>query len=227
MSYILHLGHQSDRRLGHSGLDQQRSRAASTRSSISTRSDSSEGAPSPLPLRSATRAPQGDLWLGFRYVPPNGDAEFITETTASFLEFYDAAMIRIAQVKPQTTTKPIPRHRHRGHDRSGQLQLHRLERPAAVDRCPRGGGRDHHGGVSTSTVCCKARRRPPTRKRQGQAGPGRLCQCRTCMARLRRASGTMRISQCLMASRPSGGASCAALRTPSPPSTRWRAASMR
>ena len=49
--------------------------------------------------------PTGDLWLGFRYVPPNGDSESITETTAGFLDIYDAAFARIAQIQPLSSTK--------------------------------------------------------------------------------------------------------------------------
>jgi len=49
-------------------------------------------------------APSGDLWLGFRYVPPNNDSESITQSNAGFLEFFDADNIRIAQVRPLTST---------------------------------------------------------------------------------------------------------------------------
>jgi hypothetical protein len=46
----------------------------------------------------------GDLWLGFRYVPPNSDANSITRSEASFLEFYDANNVIFAQIKPITST---------------------------------------------------------------------------------------------------------------------------
>lgn len=46
----------------------------------------------------------GDLWLGFRYVPPNTDAGTITRPQANFLDFLDADLARIAQVRPSTAT---------------------------------------------------------------------------------------------------------------------------
>ncbi|WRH64766.1 MAG: FscB [Fuscovulum sp.] len=45
-----------------------------------------------------------DLWLGFRYVPPNGDVDLITEGNASFIEFFDANQGRIAQIQPVAST---------------------------------------------------------------------------------------------------------------------------
>jgi len=48
--------------------------------------------------------PAGDLWLGFRYVPPNADANIINRAEASFLEFYDANNVILAQIKPVTST---------------------------------------------------------------------------------------------------------------------------
>jgi hypothetical protein len=104
MSYILHLGHQPTDVSGITGLlstvaggfdptlDVNGLRFSGTRSLAA-------------PFAIAFAPPLGDLWLGFRYVPPNGDSENITETTANFLEFYDAAFVRIAQVQPLNTTK--------------------------------------------------------------------------------------------------------------------------
>jgi hypothetical protein len=104
MSYILHLGHQPTDVSGITGLlstvaggfdptlDVNGLRFSGTRSLAA-------------PFAIAFAPPAGDLWLGFRYVPPNGDSENITEITANFLEFYDAAFVRIAQVQPLNTTK--------------------------------------------------------------------------------------------------------------------------
>ncbi|MDG1130877.1 MAG: FscB [Paracoccaceae bacterium] len=47
----------------------------------------------------------GDLWLGFRYVPPNADSESITESTANFLDIHDASQTRIAQIQPVSSTE--------------------------------------------------------------------------------------------------------------------------
>ena len=49
-------------------------------------------------------APSGDLWLGFRYVPPNSDSESITQSNANFLEFFDANNALVAQIRPLTST---------------------------------------------------------------------------------------------------------------------------
>ena len=49
-------------------------------------------------------APAGDLWLGFRYVPPSSDADNITQSNTNFLEFFDADHTRVAQIKPSTST---------------------------------------------------------------------------------------------------------------------------
>jgi hypothetical protein len=100
---ILHLGHQSSDISGILGLISNAAGGFDPLLDINA-IRLIGGRPFTSPFAIGHGAPQGDLWLGFRYVPPNGDAQFIAETTASFLEFYDAAMTRIAQVKPQTTT---------------------------------------------------------------------------------------------------------------------------
>ena len=66
----------------------------------------SKGAPDdPQPDQSEQPPePAGDLWLGFRYVPPNADANSINRSEASFLEFYSADNVLLAQIKPITTT---------------------------------------------------------------------------------------------------------------------------
>ncbi len=57
------------------------------------------------PFSAGHRAPQGDLWLGFRYVPPNSDSQNVTEATASFLEFHDATGAMLARVRPLASDK--------------------------------------------------------------------------------------------------------------------------
>lgn len=48
--------------------------------------------------------PSGDLWLGFRYVPPNNDSDTISESMANFLEVFDAQNVTLAQVRPLSST---------------------------------------------------------------------------------------------------------------------------
>lgn len=103
MSYILHLGHQPTDVSGIVGLlnttaigfdaalDVNGIRFVATRSLA-------------MPFALGFAAPAGDLWLGFRYVPPNGDADLITEANASFIEFFDANQVRIAQIQPIAST---------------------------------------------------------------------------------------------------------------------------
>jgi hypothetical protein len=104
MSYILHLGHQPTDISGVAGLlstvaggfdptlDVNAIRITGTRTQA-------------FPFTITMPAPQGDMWLGFRYVTPNLDSNAITETNASFLEFYDAAQNMIAQIQPNATTE--------------------------------------------------------------------------------------------------------------------------
>ncbi|WP_210879998.1 FscB [Roseovarius autotrophicus] len=103
MSYILHLGHQPTDISGISGL----------LSTVATGFDDTldvnglrfSGARTlAAPFAVGFPAPVGDMWLGFRYVPPNADSESITQSNAGFLEFFDADNVRIAQVRPLTST---------------------------------------------------------------------------------------------------------------------------
>ena len=103
MSYILHLGHQPTDVSGISGLlnttaigfdanlDVNGVRFAVSRSYA-------------MPFSLGFAAPASDLWLGFRYVPPNGDADLLTEANASFIEFFDASQVRVAQIQPVAST---------------------------------------------------------------------------------------------------------------------------
>lgn len=103
MSYVLHLGHQPTDIAGIAAV-------------ISTATDGFDptldvnavrffGTNSySAPFALSVPAPTGDLWLGFRYVPPNGDANSINRSDANFLEFYDANNALIAQIKPLTST---------------------------------------------------------------------------------------------------------------------------
>ena len=103
MSYVLHLGHQPADISGINGLldttplgfdpalDVNCIRFIGTRTL---------GAP----FSFAVPEPVGDLWLGFRYVTPNSDANSISSFTASFLELYDGAGLMLAQVKPSSVT---------------------------------------------------------------------------------------------------------------------------
>ena len=103
MSYILHLGHQATDVSGITGLlnttaigfdanlDVNGIRFIASRSFA-------------LSFSFGFAAPAADLWLGFRYVPPNADADIITEANASFIEFFDANQVRVAQIQPVAST---------------------------------------------------------------------------------------------------------------------------
>ena len=103
MSHILHLGHQPTEVSGIAGmistaaagfdatLDVNGLRFSGTRTHVA-------------PFSIAFQAPLGDLWLGFRYVPPNGDSDSIIEAGANFLDLYDANLSRIAQIQPVAST---------------------------------------------------------------------------------------------------------------------------
>lgn len=104
MSYILHLGHQTTDVSGISGLlnttaigfdanlDVNGIRFIASRSFA-------------LSFSFGFASPAADLWLGFRYVPPNADADIITEANASFIEFFDANHVRVAQIQPVASTE--------------------------------------------------------------------------------------------------------------------------
>jgi len=103
MSYILHLGHQPSDISGITGLlnttpigfDPDLDVNAIRFSGARTYSS---------PFSFAVPEPAGDLWLSFRYVPPNSDANNISSSSASFLEIYDIANLMIAQIKPSNAT---------------------------------------------------------------------------------------------------------------------------
>jgi hypothetical protein len=103
MSYILHLGHQPTDIAGISGLLS--TTAGGFDATLDINAIRHVGATTySAPFSVGVAAPLGDLWLGFRYVPPNLDANSISRPEASFLEFYDAANVMIAQIKPITST---------------------------------------------------------------------------------------------------------------------------
>lgn len=104
MSHILHLGHQPTDISGITGLIS--TIAGGFDPTLDTNAIRIVSAPAnPMPFALGITPPQGDLWLGFRYVTPNTDASLITEANASFLEFFDAAQNRIAQIQPNATTE--------------------------------------------------------------------------------------------------------------------------
>lgn len=103
MTYILHLGHGPTDISGISGLLSTVAGGFDPTLDINAiRFSGTRPFQSQFSLSHA--APVGDLWLGFRYVPPNGDANVIADAAANFLEFYDGQDIRIAQIRPLTTT---------------------------------------------------------------------------------------------------------------------------
>jgi hypothetical protein len=104
MTYILHLGHQPTDISGISGLLS--TVAAGFDPTLDVNAIRFTGVRTyAAPFAVGFAPPVGDLWLGFRYVPPNSDSETIAETTANFLEIYDAGQNRIAQIQPLTSTK--------------------------------------------------------------------------------------------------------------------------
>jgi hypothetical protein len=103
MSYILHLGHQPTDITGISGLLS--TTAGGFDPTLDVNAIRHVGSTIySAPFSIGVAAPLGDLWLGFRYVPPNSDANSISRSEANFLEFYDAANVMIAQIKPITST---------------------------------------------------------------------------------------------------------------------------
>jgi hypothetical protein len=104
MSYILHLGHQPTDISGISGLLS--TVAAGFDATLDVNAIRFTGVRTyAAPFAVGFAPPLGDLWLGFRYVPPNLDSETILEATANFLEIFDAGQNRIAQIQPLTSTK--------------------------------------------------------------------------------------------------------------------------
>ena len=103
MSYILHLGHQPTDIPGAAGsLSTVAAGFDDTLDVNGIRFYGSRTLAAPFAV--GFPAPIGDMWLGFRYVPPNNDSENITQSNAGFLEFFDAENVRIAQIRPLTST---------------------------------------------------------------------------------------------------------------------------
>lgn len=103
MTYILHLGHQPTDISGISGLLS--TAAAGFDPDLDVNAIRFSGSRTlAAPFAVGFPAPAGDMWLGFRYVPPNGDSESITQSNANFLEVFDADNIKLAQVRPLTST---------------------------------------------------------------------------------------------------------------------------
>jgi len=99
MSHVLHLGHQPSDVSGVVGL--MSTDAAAFDPALDVNGIRFAGITSfGSPFTAAHRAPVGDLWLGFRYVPPNADGHSISQSTAGFLEFFDAAGALLAKVRP-------------------------------------------------------------------------------------------------------------------------------
>lgn len=103
MSYILHLGHQPTDIAGISGLLSTAAGGFDPTLDVNAIRHSGSSTYS-APFSFSVPEPAGDLWLGFRYVPPNSDANSISRSEASFLEFYSATNVLLAQIKPITTT---------------------------------------------------------------------------------------------------------------------------
>lgn len=102
-TYILHLGHQPTDIAGISGLIT--TVAGGFDPTLDVNAIRHVGFNSySAPFSFSVHEPAGDLWLGFRYVPPNADANSINRSEASLLELYDATDVHLAQIKPITTT---------------------------------------------------------------------------------------------------------------------------
>jgi len=103
MTNILHLGHQPSDLSGVATLISTVAGGFDPALDINgLRINTTNGVSTPISF--ALPPPQGDLWLGCRYVTPNADAPVITRTDASFLEIFDATNTLIAQIKPVSTT---------------------------------------------------------------------------------------------------------------------------
>ena len=103
MTYILHLGHQPTDISGVAGLLSTVATGFDDTLDVNgIRFNGSRTLAAPFAV--GFPSPVGDMWLGFRYVPPNNDSESITQSNAGFLEFFDAENVRIAQVRPLTST---------------------------------------------------------------------------------------------------------------------------
>ena len=103
MTHILHLGHQPADIAGIEGrISTDTPGFDPTLDVNAIRFQGGSGASFPFSL--SVREPAGDLWLGFRYVPPGTGANTINQQSASFLEFRDADSLLLAQVRPLPAT---------------------------------------------------------------------------------------------------------------------------
>jgi hypothetical protein len=103
MTYVLHLGHQPTDISGISNLLS--TVAAGFDATLDINAIRFNGSrPFQVPFSIGHPAPAGDLWLGFRYVPPNADAHVIPDALSNFLEFFDAQTNLVAQIRPLQTT---------------------------------------------------------------------------------------------------------------------------
>jgi hypothetical protein len=103
MTYVLHLGHQPTDISGISNLLS--TVAAGFDATLDINAIRFNGSrPFQVPFSIGHPAPAGDLWLGFRYVPPNADAHMIPDALSNFLEFFDAQTNLVAQIRPLQTT---------------------------------------------------------------------------------------------------------------------------
>jgi hypothetical protein len=103
MSHILHLGHQPTDIAGIAG--RLSTDAAGFDPGLDVNAIRHIGFNShAAPFSFGISEPAGDLWIGVRYVPPNGDANVINRADANFLEVFDASNVLLAQIKPLTST---------------------------------------------------------------------------------------------------------------------------
>jgi hypothetical protein len=117
MSHVLHLGHQPTDIAGITG--RMSTDAAGFDPTLDVNAIRHIGFNShAAPFSFGISEPAGDLWIGVRYVAPNGDANIINRADSNFLEVFDASNLLLAQTKPLTSTS---RHRPWRHLRAGQL----------------------------------------------------------------------------------------------------------
>ena len=103
MSYVLHLGHQPTDISGISNLLS--TVAAGFDASLDVNAIRFNGSrPFQVPFSIGHAPPAGDLWLGFRYVPPNADAHVIPDAISNFIEVFDAQTNILAQIRPLQST---------------------------------------------------------------------------------------------------------------------------
>ena len=103
MTHILHLGHQPTDISGISGLLSTNAEGFDATLDINAIRFSGNRTLT-APFAVGFPAPVSDLWLGFRYVPPNNDSDSISESTANFLEVFDAQNVMLARVRPLSST---------------------------------------------------------------------------------------------------------------------------